>query len=200
MKKIVIISVVLLILATAATVLLWPYFTTHKLTISGDHIQSVSVESGNKTTSYSNLSEVRIPNEGTVVVSYQTDNEDYSDGSIAVVGSETEITIKPEYSQAKREELAKSAFSAISAELKKLYTNMDLYTIAPGDVYQRGTWYATALVYKGVYGLHSDTLRVVAKNDGKSWVVMTLPEILLTTEKYSDIPTSVLQEANLYSN
>ena len=200
MKKAIVISSVLVIVAIAATILLWPYFTTHTLIVKGDHIQSVSIQSGADTVSYSDLSAVRIPNNGTVMLSYTVDNEDYSDGSIVVNGSETEVTIQPDYSLTKRQEVAKGAYKVISARLAELYPKISLYSIAPGDVYERGNWYSTTLTYTGDYGLNSDTLRIVAKKDGDSWSLETLPEIFLTTAKYSDIPVSVLQQANKYSN
>ena len=200
MKKTIVISSILVIFAIAATILLWPYFTTHILVIKGDNIQTVSIQSGADTVSYSDLSAVRIPNDGTVTLSYTVDDEDYSDGSIVVKGSEAEVTIRPDYSLTKRQEVAKRAYKVVSARLAELYPKINLYSIAPGDVYERGSWYSTTLTYTGDYGLNSDTLRIVAKNDGDSWNLETLPEIFLTTAKYSDIPVGVLQQANKYSN
>lgn len=200
MKKVIIISIATILLGVAVTVLLWPYFTTHQLSIKGDHLQSVSVEYEDESKTYTDLSAVRIPNYGTIALSYTVDSEDYSDGSIVVNGSEAEVTIQPDYSLTKRQEVAKGAYKVVSARLAELYPKINLYSIAPGDVYERGSWYSTTLTYAGDYGLNSDTLRIVAKNDGDSWNLETLPEIFLTTAKYSDIPVGVLQQANKYSN
>lgn len=202
MKKYIVIVFLVLCVVGLSAIFLWPILTTHSITINADHIKSITVEDGkkNKSAEYTDFSEIRLPNNRSVTLHYEVNDSDYSNGQTTIEPSESDVTIRPEYSPEKRLQVARGLQQPIYKQLKKLYPRIDAYSISVGDVLNRGLWFTTSLKYRGEYGLYTDTLRIVAKNEDDSWEIKTTPDILLTTTNYPDIPTGVLQWANQYES
>lgn len=72
------------------------------------------------------------------------------------------------------------------------------YTINKGKLYGDGSWYGTTLNYRGEDTMNRDTLRVLMQFQDGKWVVRTTPpEILLSKQKYPDVPVEILRSINL---
>ena len=109
------------------------------------------------------------------------------------------IEVKPDYNATKLKTILSSERPAIIAaihrqappEVKKYYT------VQTGWLYQRGDWFGTKLVWKGIDNAtyDSDTLLLVAhKKDGK-WEVVTKPPALTVSHVlYPEIPISIAED------
>lgn len=141
--------------------------------------------------------QVKLKNNQAYLVSYKG-VDGYADGERVVTLTKNQsITINPYYSEAKLNQMLNQELPAIQSALKQKYSNINLYVIQPGKLYQWGDWYGTTLVYVGPYTPYRDTLRVVLKKDSNEWKVLTDPPyISLNKYLYRDVPVEILNEVN----
>lgn len=143
--------------------------------------------------------EIRLP-KGLYTVYYKG-SPGYEDRYIEFELSEQnqKLQINPSYNEEKLRENLDSEFTSIKKSLEDKYPQIgDLYDIKKGELYSRGEWYGTTLVYKGTDSANRDTLRVVLNKDGSGqWTVKTdPPDIVLSKRVYQDIPDEVLRAVN----
>jgi hypothetical protein len=123
----------------------------------------------------------------------------YSSGVYDIKLSDKPVSIKlsPGYSEAKLNSILDSEKETITSTIKGEYKNINLYTISPGSLYDRGQWYATTLVYGGDDDFNADTLRIVLKKESGIWNIVTNPpSIIVSKNLYKNIPNEVIEDIN----
>jgi hypothetical protein len=88
--------------------------------------------------------------------------------------------------------------SVISGVLTAAYPKITTdYIISKGQLFDEGEWYGTTLSYRGSDTLNRDTLRVLMQKKNGVWILRTTPpQILLSTQKFPDVPREILQTVN----
>lgn len=122
----------------------------------------------------------------------------YEDGEKVVqITDNKTINLDPYYSKEKLGQILASELPVIQRQIKESYPNVYLYSIQPGELYRKGDWYGTTLLYTGPYTPNRDSLRLIMnKNNGK-WVIMTNPpNISLNKYEFPNIPVEILDEVN----
>lgn len=76
----------------------------------------------------------------------------------------------------------------------------NLYNFSSEALYEKGEWYAAALVYKGSDSLSRDTLRIIAHKVGGSWQVASKPQIVISSIDNPGIPMDVINAINTIDN
>lgn len=135
---------------------------------------------------------------GVYTVLYKGENG-YSDGSVDINLGNTPKTLglDPTYSDSKLNSLLDGEFGEIKNVLSKKYTNLDLYLVQRGKLYDKGQWYGTTLKYIGSDVFNSDTLRVVLHKENGLWKIITdPPNITISKLLYPDIPKDILSDLN----
>lgn len=75
-----------------------------------------------------------------------------------------------------------------------------LYTFSSEALYEKGDWYAAALVYKGPDSLSRDTLRIIAHKVNGTWAVASKPQIVISSVDNPGIPMDVINAINTIDN
>lgn len=207
-KKPLIIAAVFVFLATLGGVLYKNYLdNTYEIKVSYEHVNDVQiVEKGKNSPDRavgrvkSSGDTVRISRSNEHSISYKGD-KDYQDGSMPVNPELTAITIKPEFSDAKYQQLARDAAPQVTQLLTQKYPAVtELYDITPSKMFDYGQWYLVQLKYKAAYDQNADNLQVLFKKDGDKWVLASKPLIILTTTNTPNVPAEILQRASQVPN
>ena len=107
------------------------------------------------------------------------------------------LDIKPNYSEDKLNEILNQQINNLNRTIESYSSNISSqYTIQKGQLFDNGNWYGTTLVYKGDDYFNNDTLRVVLKKNGNTWVVAGKPSIYFNKFDYANIPKNILSEVN----
>lgn len=139
---------------------------------------------------------IRLPNEGTFLVQYKG-TEGFADGEMTIDNSASDITIAPDYSVDKYNNLMTASLPSAGTVITQKYpTTESLYTITSAGMRGRGKWFLVRLVHKGDYTYTSDDLKILLEKDGDSWKLRTKPDIILTQPSYPSIPLDILSWAD----
>ena len=107
------------------------------------------------------------------------------------------INFKPNYSDDHLRTQLKAELPTILSVLRNTLPALASYQVQEGQLYSRGEWYGTTLVYKGNDIFNSDTLRLVMHQvDGKWLLVTGQPNIGLSKFDYPDVPKAILSSVN----
>lgn len=106
------------------------------------------------------------------------------------------ITINPDYTQQKLDNLLGSERSSIDRVITQTYNTLPTYyTIQKGKLYMHGEWYATKLIPKNSNDL--DSLSIILHKDKNNWTVATKPpEIIIGIPNYPAIPKDIIRDVN----
>ncbi len=127
--------------------------------------------------------------------------EGYADGFVPVDSSNTNVTLDPDYSDARYRELQKAAQATVTSQITAQYPDAPkLFSFEPGLMFDHAKWYVVLLKYKGSYDTNTDNLMVLFKKDGDNWKLVSKPRILLTTHNTPDVPADVLAKAVTVQN
>lgn len=107
-------------------------------------------------------------------------------------------TPQPTLSKSQLEKRLESERSTIIGVLTAAYPKIEGdYTISKGQLFDKGQWYGTTLMYQGKDTLNRDTLRVLLQKKNGIWELRTAPPtIILSAVEYPDVPKSVLETIN----
>ncbi len=95
--------------------------------------------------------------------------------------------------------------SQLKAELPDILAALDrdsptlktLYSLNEGKLYSHGEWFGSTLNYTGKESLSRDRLRFVMKKEKGNWVLVTNPPgVTLSSKQYPQIPHDVLSKVN----
>lgn len=113
-------------------------------------------------------------------------------------GQDITVTVDPDFSESRLEELRKSEQPAITQVIQSTYSSaIGDFTIQPGTLYNRGEWYGGLLVQKPLGGGQlGDTYRVILKKENNKWIIAAEPKIVLSASDYPDIPRDILTNVN----
>lgn len=156
-----------------------------------DNITSKITKSGKK---------VRVNKNKPIITAIYTSADGYSDGEESISPDSKEITIKPDYSEAKIKQIISSEKPKIIATLSGRYPELGLYELQTGNLYQGSQWYASKLVHKDMSGesiMNDDLIFIMSKNTDGDWALSCEPSILLTKNLCKDVPSAIINEANL---
>ena len=198
-------------LVIVALVVFWVFLSyrlsLRTMTISFKNISSVSVYKSESLDSGNNPKPIKVVSgSGTVLKLPKGSYALYYKGKpgyeslykyIYLYKNGQSFDLNPEYSQESLDKIRKQELPAILKSISNKYSNIGLYDIKPGEIYNNGSWYGTTLVYKGGDVFNSDTLRIVLHKEGGVWVVKTdPPDIVLSKFRYNNIPEAVLNKVN----
>lgn len=204
MKKIATISAVLLILFLSIifSYLYFASFSTMTFSLSKE-VKEIKIykdsddESGDTIiATLQNSGEVRASNGNYYVI---PSGENIVTNKISVeLNGNMSIDIDPNYNSEYLAKIAEAESSNIIDVLNKSLTPViDNYDVEQVKVYTKANWAGALLVPKDIdtqnpSGMH----RVVLKREGKSWLVVGLPQIVMTIHNTKDIPIEVLKSVN----
>lgn len=182
------------------------YFTSSKtVSIRATNITSLSLREEGSDKVIKELpgtaTSVRVKKTKTYVLAFTAANE-YASGATIIAPETKTVTINPDFSEAKLQQILDAEISSINNIITTSGTNIStLYTIDRGQLSHFGEWYFTTLTYKGPPDVEpSDTLVVgVLKKDG-AWVAELLPNIIFTTADNPKVSREFIDAANAYQN
>jgi len=127
-------------------------------------------------------------------------HNDYAARSIpfTVDGEDMTITVDPDYSSTRLADLVGEEITAVNQLLKQTFPGtINNFTIENGTLYQKGEWYATILQQNSLPGgQQGDRYRVVLKKVDDTWQIAAGPEIVLSAQKFPDVPFAILTDIN----
>lgn len=98
-------------------------------------------------------------------------------------------------------ELLASQKSSIENVIIAKYPKLpSLYDFSSEALYEKGDWYAAALVYKGPDSLSRDTLRIIAHKVNGTWQVASEPQIVISSVDNPGVPMDVINAINTIDN
>lgn len=112
------------------------------------------------------------------------------------------LEIKLKLKQSSLSDILKQQSDAIHASVRASLPSVGVtYEIASERLFEQADWYAATLTPKSTAEQkrtnYYDTFRVIAHKEGTGWVLITKPpELLLSSQRYPNIPFAVLSEAN----
>jgi hypothetical protein len=128
------------------------------------------------------------------------DHDNYSSASTPFTVEDQDITVSvdPSYSLERLEELLEADEQTITRIIRDAYPDtIDDFAIQPGKLYQKGEWYATTLEQNPLPGgQQGDVYRVVLHKVDNQWQIVAGPEIVLSAQKYTDVPYDILKDIN----
>lgn len=201
MNRRIILLIVLAAVALLSVFLVVNYFTTTRtLVVRYENARDVALTDPENSevvaSAIANNQEIRISAEKDYVVTYRGE-EGYADGSERISPSTNEVTISPDYSEARRQAIFEESLDEIRGLLLRDHPlSRDYFTVTTGDVFDKGAWLAAKLDYKGEYGFNSDNLIVLFKREDESWVFASEPSIVLTLKNTQGVPRDILVKAN----
>lgn len=142
--------------------------------------------------------EVRLDRSKEYIVKFKAE-DGYQDGSYTIDNTSKETVISPDFSKQKKQSIIDGALPGITSAIREKYPTVDtLFTIQPKLVEEKGIWCIVKLVHKktDLYDNNSDDLRIIVKNENSKWVLVTKPSIVLSKNRYLDIPDKILIYAN----
>lgn len=123
---------------------------------------------------------------------YESNSEE-----IKLTKEQQTITLNPPYSEPKLASILKTESYYIGQVLHSAYPKIDEYEIQPGQLYNKGEWFGTTLIYKGEDYFNTDTLRVILHKENGQWIIKTRPpNIILSKVDFPDIPINILRKVN----
>ncbi|MCA9332300.1 hypothetical protein KDA00_00300 [Candidatus Saccharibacteria bacterium] len=113
------------------------------------------------------------------------------------------VTIDPEFTDKKLEELLNADKSNIHKMINSAFPQIANNNLRIGDgrLFKRGEWYGTmifpALSEEEIKNSYFDIYHLVLKKENGQWkIVTTPPDLVLSSQKYLDIPEDVLSATN----
>lgn len=200
MKKRIIISIGILLAATAAVLGGNHLLSFHKVTFT--------LEDGTSTMSIydTNGKEVKksLPGGSTFLREGKyyiiPSGEDIASDKInfTVEKENKNITVNPPYSKQYLEKLLEKERAAIETAIASKYPSLiSGYTIESGTLYERGDWYGGLLAPKtSDKREQKDPYRIVLRKKNGSWEVVRRPEYILTASRYKEVPIEILRAIN----
>ncbi len=200
MKKLLIISVSIVMMATAVFfgVSYLLSFRTVAFTLD-DSVDSVSIYTSNdkEVGQLSSSGDISLQ-EGKYYVIPKGEMVAADKIAFTVEKGDTTITINPPYTKEYLNELLQDEIAAIQAAVATKYpTLISGFTLKDGTLYGRGEWYGGLLAPKvsDRRDIRSPYRVVLHKKEG-SWEVVRRPEYVLSASRYQEVPISILREVN----
>lgn len=180
------------------------YFaSTRTVAVTAKNITGYTVDEEDKTGKKMSAAKksFRIKKDKAYTLNY-TGASGYADGVVPIDTSTKSVTINPDYSAEKLNQMLVSEMSALTTAILASGTSIDaLYTINQGSLSHFGEWYFTTLTYKGSSeDASSDTLVVGLQKKNGAWQATLPPDIVFTTAAYPDAPRDFINAANAYQN
>lgn len=203
-RKYIIVGSIAIVFVVAISIAIHYFTTTATLKISFTNTKSVTIveDKGDTVnpevigTIKKSPSTIRVPKEAKLYAHY-TGDEGYADGSLTVNVDKKEVTIDPDYSKERYNNLMNSALPKVTTILQSKYANVEtLYTISSVEMIQKGKWYVVRLNFKGEYGDNSDTLRALFQKSDDGWKLVAGPDIIFTSSHYPNTDETILKWAN----
>lgn len=179
------------------------YASTRVVQVKAHNISQYKIleseDLGKGKTYSSDIVSVRVKKGHNYTIQYMA-TSGYQNGSQDLKSTDQTITISPDYSSDKLEQILNSEIGTINDVIARSGTNiLNLYTIDRGMLSNYGNWYFTTLTYKGSSDDDSsDTLVVGLQKQKNSWVVVLRPDIIFTTAAYPDVSRDFINAANNY--
>lgn len=210
MKKNKIIVIVIILIISLAVFEVFRFLTTtQSISIKYDNVIDIKIYKAevfeNKQTTpfkdiMSNNSSVRLK-KGDYYITWKA-SDGYKDGNkkISLTNRSQSINIDPGYSDQKLSLILDKEINNINKIINdKFPETASIYIVGRGELLDNGNWYLTTLQYNGSSRYSSDTLKIILKKEGNSWVVMTTPPSIVFNKKdFKNIPDNILSYANLY--
>lgn len=173
------ISLIVIVLAGLVGMAIYGYFqTTTLVTINYQDVNSISIvdQSQKVIKKLSSSGEhIRLAKAQTFSVVY-TAQDGFKDGRQTFSSSDTNVTVKPYYSDSRLANLYTEEAAAITTALNDAYPAAPvLYVIDHQKLYHYGDWFGAKLTYKGKDIFNDDTLKVIAHKENNTWVIVTNP-------------------------
>ncbi len=206
MKKWLILAVLSVFILSALGIVISYYSSTYTVKINAKNIKSMKLY--NNTGLHESVliqddikqnQEFRLEKSRQYTVEYIAET-DYSNGTVVIEPNSDIVNIRPEFSEAKKDEILLGMKLEIEALIKKEYPKVELlYSIDAKRLLSSEQWCVVMLRYKNInYDKNGDNLRILLHKDTDSkWSIATKPSVLLTTSRYPDIPLTILQAANI---
>lgn len=202
-RRYIIIAIVSLLVVTCLGFLVNYYTSTTLYTINYSNVTDVNiveVRSNGTPPTISTLrhsgSTIRLSNEREYRIDY-SGSDGYADGFYMIKPGTITITIDPDFSNNRYDEMIAAALPAVREAIRARYPRVnDLFSIDKGAMSQKGIWFTAWLTYRGEYNLNSDNLRVLLKLENNHWSLVTQPDIILTSINYPRVPVDILSWAN----
>lgn len=201
-------GVIVFFVIVAVIAIMQYLLSTKPIRFEYSNISSVLVSKINENSSESVVgtitdsgSSLRLEKDSSYLITYTAD-KNYADGSTTIVVNDDTKVIKldPYYSTEKLSSMLDPELTQVHQVIRDNYGEaINSYTIARGNLYHKGEWYGTTLVYIGGDPFVSDPLRVVLKKTDGVWKPATrTPEINLNTISYPDIPKDIMSATNVF--
>ncbi len=211
MKKLIILAVTIIVIASAAIAAYLYYASFHKVSIvfgtdvtgatlykaTEEHSQEGEGNHGEELQKFTTNSETSLQDGEYFVI---PDGEKVAKDEIhfTVEGKDTTVELRPGFSSEYLKKVLLAEEVKTTAALNaKFPTVMKDYTIAKGALYEQGDWYGALLVRK-VSDLSDqrDVYRTILHKENGVWKVVHQPEIVLTSAVFKDAPIEMLRTVN----
>lgn len=140
---------------------------------------------------------IKLP-KGEYVVTKSGNNIAKDEQKISLSDSEKTIPIVFNYTQEKLRELYIKEQPVIESVLLAEYPKIkELYIIKNDALYHKGEWYGATLSHNSPTDQNRDTLHVLMKKEGDSWIVISKPPVpILSKFDYPNVPIATLKAIN----
>lgn len=133
---------------------------------------------------------------GDYLIKYTGDKGFTSDVITFSLDAEKTITINPDPSKEKLEELLVKEIPLLQEAIKSSFLGLDSYTVSPGRLLGDGSWYGTTFSYKGTDVYNADSLRAILKKENNTWKVVAGPMITISKAEHKNIPGNIIDITN----
>jgi len=212
MKKLVILFIVIIVLAAATFAGLAYYNSFHKVTltlgsdVSAALIYKINPEEGHnhevhgdELQKVTKSGELSLQN-GSYFVIPEGEKVAKDEIAFTVKDEDMSVSITPGYSREYLDELLKTEEAAINTAVTAAYpTQMQTRTIEKGTIFKKGEWFGALLVSNDPnLDLRSQTdyYRIILNKADGEWKVVGMPQLVLTTAEFKDVPDDILREVN----
>ena len=111
--------------------------------------------------------------------------------------SNQELSVSLEISEQKLAERLPSESPAVEAAIRARYpTQMNVYRLENGKLHNNGEWFSGKLIPTTEQDIRSELRIVLQKNNGQWSIVSEPPDIILSSQKYPQIPKELLIDIN----
>ncbi|HEX6416323.1 MAG TPA: hypothetical protein VFZ62_02245 [Candidatus Saccharimonadales bacterium] len=212
MKKLVILSIAIILLAAATFAGLAYYNSFHKVTVtlSSDVkaalIYKINPEEGHNHEVHGDelqkltaSGELSLQN-GSYFIIPEGEKVAKDEIAFTVKDEDTSVSVTPGYSKEYLASVLKTEQPAINEAIGEAFpAQMQSHTVEKGTIFKKGEWFGALLVSNNPnLDLRSQTdfYRIILNKVDGSWKIVGTPQLVLTTSEFKDVPDDILREVN----
>lgn len=210
MKKFIIISIIVILLAGATIAALVYFNSFQKVSIvlgegvTSAHLHKVDPEKGHSHEIVGDdLQELTASGElslqnGSYFIIPEGDKISKEEIGFTVNGSPLTVEVKPGYSEEYLSSVLKTEEPTITTAITERFpAEAQNYTVTKGTLYEKADWYGALLVRKVSDPRDQrDYYRIVLHKQNDVWQVVNTPQLVLTSAEFKDVPVDVLRAIN----